>query len=94
MGAILGFELVGGVGEPSMRGSSSQQQQKKDLSVYDFNAEDFSSEEASAKYRTRSSRFFPSSKSKSNPKEEENEEALKYKFLHACKKFANFHFEP
>lgn len=62
-----------------MRGSCSEQE-KRDLSVYDFNPEDLAVEEASEKYRKRSSRFFSSSKSKSNPKEE-SDPTLKYFFL-------------
>lgn len=80
--------------ESAMRGSCSQQQKKKDLSAYDFNAEDPAVEEAAVKYSSRTGRLLQSSKSKSNPnpnpKEEERDEDMKYKFLQACKQFANF----
>lgn len=90
-GATLGFELVGGVDKPVMRSACSQQQ-KKDLSVYDFNADDSAVEAASEKYSTRTGRIFPAARPKSNPKEE-SEEALKYKFLQACKKAPYFSVE-
>lgn len=75
-----------------MRGSCSEQQ-KKDLAVYEFNAEDLAVEDASDKYRKRSSGLYPSSKPKSNPKDE-NGESLKYMFLQSCTPSADFTQQP